>query len=78
MPNLQAHLPHIYILLESLHKHGCFTYFLSGANAFRPLPFFMQVVCGHTLILFFLFYGLEIISPLRVLTNFLSGIQIVP
>lgn len=34
--------------LGSLHKQECFTYFLSGASAFQPLPFFMQVVCGHS------------------------------
>lgn len=37
-PTLQAHLPHTCILLGSLHKHRRFTYFLHGANAFRPLP----------------------------------------
>lgn len=50
------------ILLESLHKHGCFTYFLSGANAFRPLPFLCKLSVD-TVSFWFLFYGLAIISP---------------
>lgn len=64
MLNLKAHLPHTCILLESLHKHGCFIYFLSGANAFRPLPFLCKLSVD-TVSFWFLFYGLAIISPLE-------------
>lgn len=60
-PHLQAYVPRVWVLLGPLHNQGCVTYFLSGANVFRPLPFLCK--CPVYAITFWvLFYGLEIIS----------------
>lgn len=42
---LPMHPTHTF-LGEALHKRGCFTHFLNGANAFRPLPLLRKQSVG--------------------------------